>query len=119
MGTKEIWYVWDKKTTVQGIRGIIQCGKRLNLKGGAVLESRNSNTKKTVSCYTLDETRERVECDDCGGYGLVYGGEIFMMVDGESIPNYITEQDCPCCKGRGYILKTEAMNMLHEVNNNG
>lgn len=97
MAAKEIWYVWDKETTVQGMKGIIQCDKRLNLKGGGVLEPRSSNAKKTVSCYTLGETRERVECGVCEGAGIREFKDWHTSLTKKGL--------CIYCKSRGYIWK--------------
>jgi len=54
----EKWYVWDKISVVRGVAGIIQCNKKIGLKGSAVLNPLNSNVKKTVTCYTLGEPVE-------------------------------------------------------------
>lgn len=105
MTSKEIWYVWDKKAIIKGVHEVLLSnGKRHKILGGSDL-GRVPTDRDCFTFYTKGETRERVECDNCGGYGLVYGGEIFMLVDGESIPSFITEHDCPDCQGRGYIWK--------------
>ncbi len=108
---KEIWHVWKGVgEPPAGVTCVI-------LRSGLIIPSdifvfdwnhgyEWSDRLDDIVAYTLSKTRERVECDKCGGYGLVHGGEIFMLVDGESIPNFITEHDCPDCKGHGYIWRT-------------
>lgn len=56
--TLEKWYLWNKKTEIKMVTGIIQCGKKLTLKGRTVLNPRNVNARDTITAYTLGEKVE-------------------------------------------------------------
>lgn len=73
---KETWYVWtgkgEKPKGIKAFRGAVGVG---------------------MTIYTLGKTRERAECEICGGLGLRFPtfGADFLK--------------CPDCQGRGYIWK--------------
>lgn len=87
MSAKEIWYVWDGKTVVSGVhKAMLNTGHVHGIRGGSALGSLQTD-REYFTHYTLGETRERVECEVCEGFG-----RYDLMV-------------CHNCKGRGYIWK--------------
>lgn len=98
MTAKEVWYVWDKKTVIRGVREVlISNGKRHKILGGSDL-GQVPTDKDCFTFYTLGETRERVACEDCGGKGKRKLTDFVSKVGFSGV--------CICCQGRGYIWKT-------------
>jgi hypothetical protein len=98
MAMLEKWYVWDKKTEIRSAKKCMLNGDIIEIVGRVIDPSIPALTKG-VSCYTLGETRERVECEYCDGEG---GIDIF-----DTFSDYIYRDQCYRCKCRGYIWKTE------------
>lgn len=86
MSAKEIWYVWDKKSIINGAKSCVFEGAVIVVGAGQIIHQSIPRIMKGVSLYTLSETRERVECECCEDWN--YKG-----------------LKCDICKGRGYIWK--------------
>lgn len=96
---KEIWYLWDKKTIVEGVVKAMRCdGMVANFAIGGWSDVIGISSVDNEMClaYTLGETRERVGCDGCDGAGLATDfndGEVTVYED----------EACPDCKGTGKV----------------
>lgn len=101
MTAKELWYVWGGKGVSPNSRDVMGSLLRngLYVPAGNALNWDWLNSDYDVVSYTLGETRERVECEDCNGEG---GIDIFDTFNG-----YIYRDQCYRCECRGYIWKTE------------
>ena len=105
MTAKEIWYLWSGGSKLpEGVKALIdENGFSMDAREGdnhayAVAHCCAWNGSGIVA-YTLGETRERVECEDCGGKGKRKLTDFVSKVGFSGV--------CICCQGRGYIWKTE------------